>query len=306
MNKDTVSACTAGLLSSGLFLFVFGIGLGFIFLFLPTLPLFSLGLSKRRGNVALAVIVATLLLFFVAGTSLTLLYCFFLALPTWYICKLAGLHFTVPALKDCALWFPLGSIILRLTLYGCGFFALTTLYYTSQNMSLPQLLSDSIHSTFAELQAEYGDVVDMLAGTMSFLMFPVTLWLWGILLYAHAWLANRLLIKRNLNFRPDFSVTPFIIPGWMLHLVAISALASLIGSESMSFLGKITVLSLMMPYFFLGISIMHAASKNMPSRGFLLFFVYFLIFSQFWPALILSGIGLWHQVKSFRVVSIRK
>ncbi len=81
----------------------------------------------------------------------------------------------------------------------------------------------------------------------------------------------------------------FAMPGWMLALLAICALASLIGSESMSFLGKSTLISLMLPYFFLGAALLQETSKTWPSRRFFLFFIYFIIFAQFWPALILAG-----------------
>jgi hypothetical protein len=89
----------------------------------------------------------------------------------------------------------------------------------------------------------------------------------------------------------------FEIPSWMLTLLAISALATLIGSPSMAFLGKSTLLTLMLPYFFLGCTLMHRACKTWPNSRFFLFFVYFLAFTQFWPVLILAAVGLWYQIK---------
>ena len=55
---------------------------------------------------------------------------------------------------------------------------------------------------------------------------------------------------------------------------------------------------MMLPYFFLGCTLMHRACKTWPSSRFFIFFIYFLIFTQFWPVLILAFLGLWHQIKS--------
>ena len=301
MPKALTSPFLAGLLASGLFLFVFGIGLGFVFLFIPTLPLFFIGLGKQSDKLPFSLGISALIIALAAGPAMAVVFLLFLALPCWYMSKYS-LHWRVgiAANKTAATieWFPIGTIILRLTLYGCGLIAFTTLYYALQDVTLPKLLSQNIHTAFADIEADFTDVVDMLAGEFSFLIFPVTLWLWAILLYCHAWFANRLLVRRVMQRRSDFSVQLFTLPGWMFSLLAISALASLIGGESMRFLGKTTMISLMLPYFFLGVSILHKAVATLPSRKIILFFVYFIIVSLFWPALILSGIGLWHQLKT--------
>jgi len=284
-----------GLLAGSLFVLMAAIGLGFVFLFLPTLPLFYLGLGKNSEKLSIAIGVASMIIALSMGLPMGLLFLIFLGFPVSYVSK-HSLRRRVQGTQ--VQWLPVGNIIISLMLYGCGLVAFIALYYMSQDTSLPKILSANIHTAFADLGDDYSDVIETLSGELSFLTFPVTLWLWAILLYGHAWLANRLLTRRGASLRPDFSVQIFTIPGWMLSLLGICALASLIGSESVSFLGKSTILSLMLPYFFLGISLMHNACKALPSRRILLFFVYFMIVSQFWPALILAAVGLWHQVKS--------
>ncbi|MBY0407462.1 MAG: hypothetical protein K2Q01_07200, partial [Rickettsiales bacterium] len=122
-------------------------------------------------------------------------------------------------------------------------------------------------------------------------------WLWCIMLYAHGWLATRMLAKKGRALRPDFAVSTFPIPLWMLQLLAICALASLIGSDSMRFLGKASLISLMLPYFFLGAAVLREMTGNWPNPRFFLFFVYFMVFTQFWPALIVAALGMWRQIK---------
>ncbi len=294
MHKELKTALLAGLLSSGLFILVFGIGLGFVFMFLPTLPLFYAGLGTNARAARDASLMASCLIGLLSGPSALLVYLFFLGLPASYICYKA---LFVRMREGERLWYPIGTILMRLSFWGCAMVALITVYYWNLDGGLPGLLADTIREAFTGLQDDYGDVIETLASSWSFLIFPVTLWLWCIMLFAHAWLTNRWLVNKGIQRRPDFAITPFAIPSWLLSLLAICALASLIGSDSMRFLGKASLVSLMLPYFFMGSVYLKDTTKSWPNHRLLLFFVYFMVFTQFWPALILSGIGLWCQIK---------
>jgi len=294
MPKHLLLTLIAAALASGLFLAVLASGLGFIFMFLPTLPLFVIGLGKQPRLALIAALIASALIGLAAGPSIAILFIVFFGLPSWYLANHSLLWRSDGTGRQ---WMPVGTILTQLTLYACATVALITLFYASQPGGLPQLLSQNIHEAFSDLQGDYGDVIDMLAGRLSFLVFSIAVWLWGLALYAHAWLANRLLSAKGHNLRPNFAIDVFHMPGWMLTLLAICALASLIGSPSMSFLGKSTLISLMLPYFFQGAALMHAVCRTWLNRRFFLFFVYFMMFALFWPALILSGVGLWHQIK---------
>lgn len=300
-DKALVTALVAGLLSSGLFLVVFGAGLGFLFMFLPTLPLFFLGLSRMgygyKRSLTAALAGAAGIITAVAGPASAALYLVFLGLPAAYFCRKALLHLPATAGVDM-FWYPLGLIILKLSLWASMLVALMTWYYASLPGGLPQLLTQNIREAFTDLQGNYGDIIESMASAWSFLMFPITIWLWGMLVFAHAWIANRILVKQDKHVRPDMVFKPFVIPSWVLSLLAICALASLIGSPSMSFLGKSTLLSLMLPYFFLGCTIMHRSVRAWPSGRFFLLFVYVLVFTLFWPFLIVAGFGLVQQIKS--------
>lgn len=294
MHRDMKTALLAGLLSGGLFILVFGIGLGFIFMFLPTLPLFYAGLSRHARLCRDAALFACGFVALLSGLPAVVLYLLFLGLPSSYLCQKALLWRPE---KGERRWYPIGVIMTRLSLWGVGAIALITLYYWNQEGGLPGLLAGTLRDAFAGLQDSYGEVIETLASHWSFLIFPVTLWLWCIMLYAHAWLVQRWLVKKNRQRRPDLAVTAFPVPGWMLSLLAICALASLIGSDSMRFLGKASLVSLMLPYFFLGAAFLKDSTRDAPNPRLLLFFIYFLVFTQFWPALILSALGLWCQIK---------
>jgi hypothetical protein len=291
--KNAILALVAGLVSAGLFLLILGLGLGFLFMFLPTLPLLMLGLGKEARLALAAMLVAALLIALVGGLQAALLFCCMLGIPAWYMTHQALLWREKAGARE---WYSVGLIMTHLTLYACTFVALLGIYYAKDG-GLSMLLADSIRTALAELKDGYSDIIEAMATRLSFLIFAITIWLWGMTLYAHGWLATRLLAHKKRAHRPDFTVTPFMIPGWMISLLLISALASLIGSTDMRFIGKSTLISLLLPYFFAGIAAMHAASRKWSSRGFFLFFIYFMTFALLWPALILAAIGFFHQIK---------
>ncbi|NBO18618.1 MAG: hypothetical protein EBV03_05200 [Proteobacteria bacterium] len=285
-------ALLAAAVSAVLFLAVFGVGLGFGFMFLPTLPLFFTGFSHGPRAVRRAVLVAALPIWLLMGAAGGTVYLLLLALPALYICQEA-----LRPGHEPGQWQKLGTIWLHLTLAACVLVAAITGYYWGQEGGLPGLLATTIRSAFEGLEDEYGELIERAAVQWSFLIFPVTIWLWGMLLFAHGWLAHRWVRKRGMPLRPEFSIGEFFIPAWMLQLLAICALATLIGSESMRFLGKACLLSLMLPYFFAGAATLRRVSATWPNGGFFMFFIYFMVFTQLWPALILSMVGLWRQIK---------
>ncbi len=296
-NKDIAAILIAGLLAGGLFLFVIGAGLGFLFMFIPTLPLLVAGMGRRSELAFYAALLASLLIALAGGLPIALIFAFFFGLPAWYIAtKAMRRRESVEELQ----WYPVGLIINGLTLYACATVALMAAYYATEE-GISAMIGQSIRSAFAGFESEFAPVIDAMAGQLSFLIFSISTWLWGLALYGHAWLAHKVLAKKDMQQRPDFTIVPFIPPGWMLTLLAICALASLIGSPDMRFLGKSTLVSLMLPYFLCGAALMHQTSASWPSRGLFLFFIYLVIFVLFWPALILSGMGIMHQIKGLSV-----
>jgi hypothetical protein len=297
MSKQLKSVFIAGILAALIFICILMLGLGVVFMFLPTLPLFYLGLQGIRQAPLRATAIATLIILFTIGISSAIVFFLFFALPACHISNLSmrwrptedGMN------KD---WFPVAYIFTNLALYAAAFIAITTLYYSGTPGGLPEIMGQNIRETFKDLGDEYADVVELMARDWSFFVFPVTIWLWAIGLFVHAWLANRLLAKNKLNMRPDFAIHVFTMPGWMLYLLALSALASLIGSPSMQFLGKACLITLLLPYFFLGAALTHRHSQKWPSRKFFLFFLYFMMFSQLWPALAMAAVGIGYQVKN--------
>lgn len=303
LNKQAKAVILAALLSSGLFVAVLSLGLGFLFLFLPTLPLFSAGLGKRPQDAFQAAGLAALIIAALTSFTMAAIFLLLFALPVWYMCHTALMahDITLGEALDglqLRLWFPIGISMLHVTLYGCALLALVTASFSLQGTTLPHLLASDIAKQLADMEKTYGLDMDISAEQLAFMVCGFIGWLWCAGLWSHGWLANRALAKRQLSRRPTLAIAPFFMPPWMLTLLGLCALASLAGGESLAFLGRASLIMLLLPYFFLGTSLLHHFTSGWPNRRFLLFFIYFCILTQFWPALLLSGAGLWHQIKT--------
>lgn len=289
-----ISALITGLLSGGIFLLVIVSGMGFLFMFAALLPVFLIRLGKSpvlafQSGLAAAAVITLFSGEWPAGFSFLL----FFAMPCWYFTK-ASLR--IVQMQNAPAWYPMGHVILHLSLYACVLVAISVAYYTVQEGGITAAIHGKVRSSLADMPDEYGPMIATMAQDLSFLIFAMLAWMWAIGLYVHGWLANAILVRQNKAIRPNVAIQVFAMPGWALYLLGVAALASLIGSESMQFLGKSCFIILLLPYFFLGLALMHRLCADWPNRRFFLFFIYIMLIALLWVALAIAAVGLMHHV----------
>lgn len=303
MPKHFVDILSSALLSSGIFLGVLLVGLDVIFMFLATLPLFSAGLGKSPKIALKASLLATAIIAaFTASFAASSLFLLVFALPSSYICYAALKHYDIvlgsnmPTLR---IWYPIGLITINLAIYGNIILAITTAILATQETTMPQQLTQMINSEITTLSKNYDIELKVSAENIAFMLCGFLVWLWSLLIIASAWIANKILTKTNLAKRPNLTITPFPMPHWMLTIITIWALASLIGGESMSFLGKASVIIMLLPYFYQGMALLHLGIRNWPNRQAFLIIFYITVAIFWWPAMVMAGVGLWNHIKIF-------
>lgn len=303
MSKQQISTILlTALLSASIFLIIVSANLDFIFMFLSTIPLFSVGLAKEPKMTLQAGALATIPIALVTRDILPVaLYFLAFALPCWYICYMALRYYDIKlssTLPTIRLWYPIGLITVYLALYGCVLLAIATAIFATQEANLPQLLTKGLENEFSILSKDYDINFDHAIKNISFILCGLSIWIWSSFMIGYAWLINRNLVKKNLAKRPNITITTFPIPHWLITLMGICALASLIGGESMSFLGKSSLIILLIPYFFQGMAMLSTSFKGLTNKPFFIFIFYFIIILLFWPAMMIAGIGLWNHIKT--------
>ena len=278
-------AFLAGAASAFIYFIVSHFELGIFFPFLPTLPIFWLGLSRRTDDALKAALIGTIILVLINGPANALvLYMLLLALPAWYI---AHESLKVGTAHPIVIWFPLTVIYARLMAAGSFLLLAMTLYYSSIPGGLPGMITDHISASIAAFSKELDETsarsLALIAPSLTFFIFPVSLWIWGLCMLAHGWVTQRELVRQKIHLRPDMAIAAFPPPNWMLTLLVISVLAAIAGGSSLSFWGKSSSFILLFPYFLLGMALLHRLAKRTPYGIHLLFCLYFFMVILRWP-----------------------
>ena len=301
MSKQISIILQTALLSAAIFLLIIAISSNIILLFLTTIPLFSVGLSKDPKIALKAGALATIPIALLSGSLfLVALYFLIFVLPSWYICHKALIYYDVKltdSLPVMRLWYPMGVITIYLALYGCVLLAIITAIFATQDSNLPQVMEQTVKVAADMLNKDYDIVIEASIANIAFIFCGSLTWLWCFFLMGYTWLINLTLAKKNLAKRPHIMISRFPMPNWLLTLMGICALASIIGGESMSFLGKASLFILLIPYFFQGAAIIQIFTKKPNNYTFFIFIFYFVALLLFWPIIIISGIGLWDHIK---------
>ena len=289
----------AGVVSAALYLIVFTFGLGFLFLFLPTLPIFWLGLSRRSDDALHATLIATIILaLFSNPFSAVLIYLLCLGLPAWYI---AHESMKFGSGSGLVVWFPLTIIFARLMTVFAFILLAVTLYYSSTEGGLQgtitPFINDALTSFSKDIDEKTREVLQSAAPKLSFLIFAVSAWMWAACLYLHGWVVSRELRRQNIATRPEMAIAAFPPPNWMISLLLLVAFASLVGSPSLAFWGKSSLIILLFPYFLFGMALLHIYTKKSEQRFLFLFCIYFVLALLLWPVFIVAGYGFIYHIK---------
>lgn len=295
------SSAVAGLSAGALFFLVGVLHLGFLFMLLPALPLFYIGLSQGMRPMVTATTIATLCILPIGGLGGVLFFLVFAAWPSLQLARDALANRKADAMlgdnkMTIRQWYPLGMsfvkmacVISLVTLFTCVFLV--------EGPSVDEQLQNNVREGVQQLEPELQEVMVGLTSTMSFAVIAMSLWLWMLLVYLHGWIAHKMLEKRGTNLRPGFGISAFIMPGWMLQALTLAGVASLFGSANLAFAGKVSLIVLLLPYFLLGMALIHDKVRNSPSGGVILFMLYFFLMAQAWPMLAIAGYGVWHHCR---------
>lgn len=294
MRNQTASFFLYALASAGLFYLVAVLHLGFLFMMLPSLPVFYVALTQNpRAMLAVSAIAAAFILP-VGGVEGALFFLIFSLLPVLVI---GGKALQSRESTTGRQWYPLGLAFVELVSALVLLTVVMSFYYAGAG-DINETLRQNIADGTQQLEPEYRSLVLQLSSSAVFMVIAASLWMWLLLAYLHGWIAQKIARSRGRAVRPDFAVTPFAMPHWMLGAMTLAGIASLLGSPTLSFAGKVSLMLLLFPYFLLGMALIHEKSTRLPSRGFVLFMVYFFLLAQAWPALLIAGYGVWHQCRT--------
>ena len=300
MQKNMIIAVGGGGLSAAASMaFLSGTPGALLFAYLAALPVFLIGFSFGPAAATVAGLSGFVISGFLGGTLAASMYGLVHALPAWIISRQSLLQTTAP--DGQTVWYPVGSILGSLALFCAGFMGAAGLLMMGSVDSLPGLISEYLHDAFgymapAMTAVELESVVNMLVS-----MFPGAMGAsWVLMLVINALLAQTALVRLERNVRPSPRFTALDLPQWLAWPMVVMAAIGLLASGDVSYIAQNTAIILAVPYFFLGLSVIHWAVRRLAFSTPFLVGLYLVLFISSWALLFVAALGMAEQWADLR------
>jgi hypothetical protein len=277
----------AGIASGSLFVLAAG-GLvsSLLLIYTPFLPLLLVGLMLGAPSAMLASGIASGL----SGLGLqslggAVMFLAIFALPTMFY-----LRQTLTQIKindQPFAYYPQGLTLTKLSFYAAILVAFMTL---AINESTGGTGLAGLLPPVTEGEPEWMETARIWMVDRAYLILGGTAWIQLSMFYGLAVLANAILAEKKLSLRPHLTLTPFMPSGILLVALLGAGVISFAEDAATVLAAKSAFITLLFPYFLMGVSRMHRVSLFWPNRGILLTLVYF--FLLMFPPLLMVFIGL--------------
>lgn len=242
--------------------------------YFTALPIFLVGLGAGGVNALIAAGFGALVLLLAVGPALVLIYGILFALPAAVLSQMALRHRQDGNGKN--FWYPEGSLLLALALYASLLFVVALIIMASQDGGLLGATTRLFEATLpllVEMARKSGEVSpDQIAQLTTSLPLAARIvpsilgssWIFLILISALA--AQGLLRQQNWQIRDRFTLQNIYMPNWLMFITACAAVAAVLAPPAYSYVaGNLTML-LCLPFFFVGLAVIHAfaAAKSAP------------------------------------------
>jgi len=289
--KFYLIAVAAGLIS-GLFqgaAILPGFG-ALILAYIAPLPLFLVGLGLGLQGTLVAVSVVGVLSFPLAGFTYAIIQILVYGLPIVILCRQA--LFSRGNRNGQVLWYPIGRLLVWLAGIAVTglLFAIVGLEIFSDG--LIQYIKDMIQPVVVQLPLP--EQREMLLSFINYLpAFFAVSWIFGMIF--NGALAQGLLVRFGQNLRPSPKLAEIELPLAWMGLLAISVFLASFSDGILDVVGKTLAAISIVPYFLLGLGLVHRLVQTWKARWFILFLLYSLMF--FWPLpATIASIGLINSV----------
>jgi hypothetical protein len=307
---NKIALPVAGGLLSGLMLgaLMTGIPGAMLFLYAVPLPLFLAGLSFGTVASAIAVGAGTGAAFALGGVAVGGLFLALFGAPAILIVWLA-LSSRTDA-RTHVEWYPPGKLLGWLSIIAAtGFLAAALLASDAEGGlegHIRRMLPQAIQLLFdGPLPEELARQIDQWAG-----LFPAmlaTVWIGTTVL--NAAVAQSVLARRGKAMRPSPDWLMVEAPAWTPYAFSAAVILKAVGPGGFGFVGENLAPVLAMPYFFVGIAVVHALARRTPIRTLaLVIFYMILILLGFFAMVLVVALGFaetWLAIRQ-RATAVRR
>ena len=286
-------AAISGGIASALVYSLTGIGSfgGILLAYFAPLPLYLIGLSFGWTAGAAASAVAAVTITLLGGFLGAAIFVLINALPALIIVRQALL--SRPDAQGQPVWYPAGLLVISLSVTAAVLYTVIAVWLNAQ----PAGLEGSVRALIEGLSHQIipAESADMRAVFVAMLMpllpgiFAVS---WMFMVVVNATLAQGLLVRFKRNFRPSPDIVTMEFPNWFPVAAAIAALGGYLLPGGMGYYGVNLAMILILPFFFMGLAVVHALCRRSSATAFILIVFYGMLIIFGWLAIIVAALGL--------------
>jgi hypothetical protein len=240
---------------------------GAILAYLAPLPLLLVGLGLGAAALPLAAAAGIGLVAATGGIAAAGVYSALHALPSWLIVRIAlarksgGANGTVE-------WFPPGAVLCWLAALAAFMILVGALgAWGEVESSVREVLGSAL--AVAAPAVDENDRAELVAQIAPFFLGGTGV-VWVTMMALNAVLAQRFLTRRGWNARPSPRWSALSLPDWIAWPLVGAALIGIVGDGDLRYVGRNLVLVFLVPYFFVGLAVVHGFARRMPAPGLLL------------------------------------
>lgn len=296
MSKDMLIAIGGGTLSALASLaFMSGMPGALLAVYLAPLPLLLVGLDFGPRAATVAGLGGIVVSGLVGGPMSGTLFALIHALPAWVIVRQALLKRVGPDGK-VEEWYPLGSILSILSVFCAGLLAAAMIWSLGEDAGLHALVRSYLGQVFAFIMPAMDEAVrgELVRAVSS--LFPGYMGTsWVVMAAVNASIAMAILTRAKRLERPKTKLADLTLPDWMSWFLIAAAAMALLGQGELEFFGRNLALILAVPFFFLGLGVVHELARHVSFPGMLLTAFYLILFLSGWIAMAIIAAGLLEQ-----------
>ena len=260
---------------------------------LAPLPLMAVGLALGPKAAAVAAASGILLAFAVAGVAAATVYASLQALPAALVVERALAHGSWAGNDGArAAGVALASLAVFVALLA-GAIAIIGSAGGGVETAVRGFLERGLALAMSGLPVEARERFIETAAPMFVGLTGVS---WQLLIAVNGVVAQRLLSRRGRAIRPTPAWSKLTLPEWFAWPLVGAAAISLVTSGDAQYLARNAAMILATPYFFLGLTVVHALARRSAAKGVLLgvFYAVLVVFTLIAGAVV-AGLGMIEQ-----------
>jgi len=259
-----------------------------ILVYMTQLPLFLAGLWLGAGAAAVAGLTASLLLFAASDFLAAAIFAALNAAPVVLLVRQALL---ARRSEDGALaWYPPGQLTAWLTALALIGIA-TGFVLLGGPDGLQSSLQDVVAGTLDHLTGETLPQRDQVAAALAMVIPGVVAASWMVMAVINAALAQGVLARFGVNWRPSPDLAALGLPLWIPIALAFAAAGIAVGGPA-RFVGINMAIALSVPFCLAGLAVLHAAARRLSHPAIALVVIYTLAGLFGWPLVAIAVLGL--------------